>query len=335
VFLNIHIGSPDATLSFLPANLYSFQISIDPAYQMWSFISALLLSLIVSAAAAQFQDRIERTATLLDCKEASGSAAALMEEKQPLSRALKDSAFFRWGLFSGLLLSLALLFVALSTRVLRIEIMGLAGVAMEIGGTPKSSEYSFFSFIAYNFEQGVPAGQSFVAFVILVIAGLFPIVQQMFLIFLFAPIKQLNAVTVKQALRLRAFNNLLSTFAAFEVLIIAMCFSVLELGMLTKSLLANQCSAIDPIIKTWLYPLGLISLRDAQASCFALDASLLPGIGWVLAYAVLSNVVYLFARNQVNRFIVLRTCPASLAEETPEAPELPPRPTKRDAVNIV
>jgi hypothetical protein len=82
------------------------------------------------------------------------------------------------------------------------------------------------------------------------------------------------------------------------------------------------------LITSVLLPMGLVSTHDAQAGCFALDASVLPG-AYLFVFALLASLAaHSLVMYALDRFIERRL--AKIAGAVQPAQQLPPLPPRKE-----
>jgi uncharacterized paraquat-inducible protein A len=305
--LDIKLDGPDQTIALFPPGLYNARISVLPQSTLFAFITALLLSLFVCSVMANLEERVED-----ERLQASGGC---VEDHAPLFRAVPGRArtccarlperALRLLSVGGAVLALILVIVAAVVDVLRIELLGLLARAVELGGQETDTRLSLVDFIGRAFASDA-AGAFFFALALAFTALVIPLAY----LGLCAWVTAQPRLTLQRAMRLRRLLHLVAAWSALEVFVLATAVSTVELGTLTKNLLADQCAGVAAVSSTTLLPLGLISQRDAQAGCFALEATVIPGGATALLIALFaSNIVHYLVSVALDVYIEKRTAP--------------------------
>ena len=178
VVLKVEVASPD--ISFLPPNLYVVSLVVRPQFSLYTFTTALLLSLLVSNIVVIFHERIEHQVTdkAFHCKD----KLSLGEYYIPVHTRTGGVYEIRPTKCAIYLLVIALVaggifFVyAGFLDVLTITFIGLAGRLMEISGVDNEVSYSVFSFIESAFTDA-DAGELYFALGFTMTVAVLPLVE--------------------------------------------------------------------------------------------------------------------------------------------------------------
>ena len=84
-------------------------------------------------------------------------------------------------------------------------------------------------------------------------------------------------------------NQILCAWCATEVFVLAVAIATLEIKEVAENFVKDECAFLVPLMRDILFPLGLVSVEDVEASCLGLLASLANGIYPVFGTLVLTN----------------------------------------------
>ena len=172
-------------VSFLPDNLYVVALVVRPQFSLYTFTTALLLSLLVSNIVVTFHERIEHEVTdkSFHCKD----KLSLAEYYIPVHTRtggiyeIRPTKCAIYILVVVLIAGAGLLVFAGFLDVLTITFIGLAGRLMEISGVSSEVSYSIFSFIQSSFA-GADAGELYFAVAFALTVAVFPLIEVISLI---------------------------------------------------------------------------------------------------------------------------------------------------------
>ena len=171
------------------------------------------------------------------------------------------------------------------------KINGIAGVIMDLGHPGSShAQYSLATSALALAHQGKPHkflgiyGAYGIAFTYLFVAAIAPLLNLLAL-----AVMWVTPLTIKSQKKLFVISENLNAWSGTHVFLLAAVVALIELGQVSKFLIGRACDSLQPKLDA-LVEVGL--LRDSQATCFAIDASLLfPGILYLLVSAILYVVV--------------------------------------------
>ena len=84
-------------------------------------------------------------------------------------------------------------------------------------------------------------------------------------------------------------NQILCAWCATEVFVLAVAIATLEIKAVAENFVEDECAFLVPLMENILFPLGLVSVADVEASCLGLLASISAGIYPVFAALILIN----------------------------------------------
>jgi len=207
-------------------------------------------------------------------------------------------------------------FLGAATPSLRVEINGIAGIALDMV-TLQASREEEFSVIGVVLSI---VGQEEQSESLLDVVGLYSMGLIFLICTLVVPILQSLTIALMWGARLSisrlkllvALNEVFSSWQYLEVYLIGMFLLILQIGQVSRFIVNDGCDGLIGFFDL-LVRLGLLQPKDAE--CFYIDATTLDGCTVLLVCAV--------ALNFCNQ-LVTRCARACIAEETATQPRRRP-----------
>jgi len=310
ILLNVVITSP-TSVSYLPQENYAWNLELllDPQASLFAFITALILSLLISNIIFVYQKRVKHEA----CHEFQSSsdlpvdkAIALtdltyltFDKKGQLQFTLKVTQRGKLAIILSMLFCMALLVAAGALPILEVETVGVVKPLIDLSGGETKTELSVVSLMALAVSN---ADAMRVYFVVVFFATvvIIPLLQMATLIYMTS-----STFTLKSAILFQERNGLLSAWCATEVFVLAAVFTVLELEQATRGLVSDECDFITPLVEP-LLAVQLIDERDAGASCFALVSRVDSGLIAFLVLTLVTQLVHVGVTKLFKAYIETR-----------------------------
>ena len=186
--------------------------------------------------------------------------------------------------------SLLLLVIGSLLPSFQFEINGVAGIAQDFGRTNASiTEYSLFSVTTRLLVQSSASttmtsyvGIRTIAALYIIFSAVIPFFKHVLLLFLWSA-----PFTLRTQKKLFFLAEVLSSWSATEVYIIATVVATLEIGDISKQIIGNACDPLNPIFH-FLNELNIIGTKDML--CFEVGAKILFGAYVLLAASIVSVV---------------------------------------------
>eukprot|EP00924_Labyrinthula_sp_SR-Ha-C_P005332 snap_masked-scaffold_1-processed-gene-28.7-mRNA-1 protein AED:1.00 eAED:1.00 QI:0/0/0/0/1/1/2/0/1472 len=314
IVFELRVGTPD--VGFLPEkDLYSIELLLSPQLSLYIFVFAVMLSIILSNILVWYQDKLTRlreTKVLLE-RSAQTSSDQFIKMKLigfefSVAKADKMDSY-SWKLtqkaksFFHFMALFCYVFVFLSCAlpVIRIEYLGLAGLALDLDGQGTVFEFSVFNVMAKSNAAAVEdedAGSKYILsifiFCILIVPFFVTVAVQMM---------YTRAFTLKDAIEMRTKITILVAWSAFEVFMVSIAFAVFELPHLAGYVSEENCALLTEFMRDTLLNFGFVSEADVRSTCFGIDASITPE-AFIVVTALVIRFMYVYLVLQLfNLFI--------------------------------
>eukprot|EP00948_MAST-09A_sp_MAST-9A-sp1_P001989 g1989.t1 len=192
-------------------------------------------------------------------------------------------------LLSSLATTMVLIYYGAGLKSFKMQINGLAGLAMDLGRANSSiSEYSVFDVSSNIASQANPKsfwsilGINYIAFIFVLCALVVPLLQMagLFIMWL-AP---LTLYELKIAFMV---NEIFAAWQYLEVYLIAISVAVLQMGQVSGFMVGSECDAIQPMLDSMV---NLNVIEKTDGTCFYVDASVRYGTWILLAASIMLNI---------------------------------------------
>ncbi len=304
VTFRLEVASPETT--FLPKNFYALALSINPQLSIYTFCTALVISLATSNVIEWLHEGLEKKAATVNRKPQKGDEEPIAMADFTFPTPAGDSAvgISRLGtalLVAGIAVAVTLKFVAAISPSLSTQIVGLAGLVIELENKGSSFQvYSLFRFLTLVLGSVSPGQVYLGAFFLLTVIAI-PVLQLILLIKLL-----LGRHTLNQAVWWYDVNVVLSAWACSEVFLMGVGVTVMEMGQISGSLVAKECAFLQPFMKNQLLPLGLIGEADVNASCFQLLGTIEYGLYVLFLSIIIANICHYTVTVAFLKFVQAR-----------------------------
>lgn len=277
-------------MSFFPdTDLYRFALLIAPQPSLYTFTSAVILSILAGNVCLYYHEKIIhlkeaylRDTEMLPQGILNDSVALglsnyefrINPSKNPENRekAYKMTLTRRATIvLSGLVgVCLIVLMVSAGTFAIKIKYLGLAGVLLELEGKGSVFEYSIFYVAELTFGKAVvenDPGAIFFGMVFIITLVLMPLALNSILLYMLH-----STFDLLRAKRILVMKSIIQAWCAVEVFVLALGISKIEVGQIANYLVASQCAFLKDFMRDTLLPLGFVSEEDVAATCFGKES---------------------------------------------------------------
>ena len=271
-------------MAFFPeSDLYQFALVIAPQPSLYTFTSAVILSIIAGNICLFYHEKIIhlkeayiRDTELLPKGVTNDSVALGMGEFEWRLNATRGDPTKAYILqltpraqriLAGLVVvCVGVLMVAAGTFAIKVKYLGLAGVLLDLEGKGSEFEYSIFYVAELTFGKAVvdnDPGAIYFGFVFIVTLILMPLALNSILIYMLY-----GKFTLLQAKTLLVWKSIIQAWCAIEVFVLALGISKIEVATIASYLVADQCAFLTDFMRDTLLPLGFVTEEDVAATCF-------------------------------------------------------------------
>jgi len=273
--LEVQVDSPSDTAP----GLYELLVQVLPQVNLYTFTTALILSLFVSNVVLFYHERIEEAAF----DNPADSAEALEFGN-------RGKVFLISMVFTG-----SLLIIGSTLSVISLEALGIVPALAEAGGISTEQEFSLFNFFLQTF-QGSSGGVYF-GFVLFITVFMIPLAQMVLLGFV-----SVRELTLHRAVRLRELNHVLCAWSGIEVFLLGIILATIEIGTVSRTLLQTECEELLPVVSL-IASFNILSDDDVLAGCYEIRGRLEVGAYLFLVVIIAHNVLHFLVSDQLNKFV--------------------------------
>lgn len=308
----VSIQSPD--VGFLPEDFYNIDLLVVPLWGLYSNMTAQLVSQIsshfiihyhrkiVNAATSSFQHRHQLAAaqglhgmlaTPSSSPLISGEAEALRRHHfgRPHRGEEEKVVIKSWVSYLLIVLAISvtgLVIVGCILPSLTVEILGIIGVAVELGQSsqPAKTSHSVFTIVQLLIDEAKFVGTSasytglgILSCLFLLTVLVVPIVQSLVLLR-----QWFSPMTRRQRTRVSILNEVLQAWQYVEVYLLSLFVACWQLGPISEFMFNTSCGQFDGFFSQ-MAQFGILKLEDAQ--CFSVQGFIEPGSILLATAAVL------------------------------------------------
>jgi len=306
ITFRVAIDSPEN--EFLPEGFYLLRLEIDPQLSIYTFATALILSLFTSNVIEWYQEVVEKKIATVNRRPQKNDELRfsvtefLFPTQVAEGEAEKSLGFTNLGialLVFGILVSIILVLAAAMLPVIQTEVFGIIRLAYDLERKDVVEQYSLFRF--FSIILGNSAGEIYLGVFFLATVAIVPVLQLLCLLKML-----IGRFTLNSAIFWYDVNVMLSAWACSEVFVMGVGVTVMELGQVSGSLARGECEFLQPFMFNQLVSVGLVTELDVQASCFTLTGSVSTGMYVLFLAVIIANIVHYAITISFLRYIQAR-----------------------------
>ena len=315
VLVAFKIRGTSPELAYFPESpLLKAELIIEPQISLFTFGLAVVISLIIGNVCLIYHEKIINAKRLawrrekIEEIETQRKVALAGKEHFYVDEDKLEVALYRWEFtgipdsennaaryfyqmtYFGLVtigIATVLLFILLTLagalEAILLSNFGVVAYLIEFSGQETIYSLSAFDLIRALYRTAITPITVLLSLVFVATITIIPLM--MLVISSVMVMKELNLARARQ---IQEARHILYSWCCVDVFVFAIAFTCLEVGVISRSLVKSipQCVAVGEFMTETLLPLGIVDEENANASCFALEASLQRG-AYVALFAVL------------------------------------------------